>query len=197
MGWAFIDNHDQIRSMVRLAKLGLTDETERRQRMDLATVLLMTVRGIPIIYYGDEQYLAFYNDGQATPPEDVNSGDDDPWNRPGLKDFDESTPAFRIIKTLAALRKTSPAIWKGAYVTPYVDNDILMFERVYNGEIVLVAVNRGEEKTLSFNGRLGLKPGEYTGLLEDASDVNQGNYLSVTAKGWTLHMNKLSSLVIR
>ncbi len=78
----FLDNHDQIRTLVRLQKLGLNDETERQQRMDLGTVLLMTVRGIPIIYYGDEQYLAYYHDGQNTPPADVNSGDDDPWNRP-------------------------------------------------------------------------------------------------------------------
>ena len=53
-----IDNHDQIRTMVRLDKIGVTSENERERRMDLATTLLMTVRGIPIIYYGDEQYLA-------------------------------------------------------------------------------------------------------------------------------------------
>ncbi len=127
----FIDNHDQIRSLVRLQKLGLSDEAERRQRMDLVTVLLMTVRGIPIIYYGDEQYLAHYNDQQTTQPEFVNSGDDDPWNRPGMHQWNEETPAFKIIKTLASLRKRSPAIWQGQYLTAYVENDILMFERVY------------------------------------------------------------------
>jgi glycosidase len=42
----FLDNHDQIRTVVRLRKLGLIDETEREQRMDLGTVLLMTVRPI-------------------------------------------------------------------------------------------------------------------------------------------------------
>ena len=193
----FIDNHDQIRTLVRLQKLGLTDENERRQRMDLASVLLMTVRGIPIIYYGDEQYLAYYNDGQTTSPADVNSGNDDPWNRPGLNRWDEDTPAFKIIKTLASLRKRSPAIWQGQYLTAYVDNDILMFERVYRGEVVLVAVNRGEEKTVSLRGRLGLPAGSYTGVLGHASEANEGNYLTVTPGNWTLHLNKLSSLVVR
>lgn len=192
----FLDNHDQIRTMVRLQKLGLTDETERQQRMDLGTVLLMTVRGIPIIYYGDEQYLAHYNDGQNTPPQYVNSGDDDPWNRPGLKQWDQSTPAFKIIKALANLRKESPAIAQGSYVTAYADNDILMFERVHRGEGVLVAVNRGEEKTITLPGRLHIQPGYYTGLLDDASKANQGNYVSVTPGEWTLHLNKLSSLVV-
>ena len=192
----FLDNHDQIRTLVRLQKLGIDDVTQRRQRMDLGTVLLMTVRGIPIIYYGDEQYLAYYNDGQTTPPADVNSGDDDPWNRPGLSDWDQNTAAFRIIRTLASLRKASPALWQGRYLTTYTDKDILMFERVHKGEIVLVAINRGEDATISLPGRIGLKEGFYRGLLASATEVNQGNYLSVTPKGWTLHLNKLSSLVV-
>jgi cyclomaltodextrin glucanotransferase len=34
----FLDNHDQIRTLVRLRKLGLNDEAEQRQRMDVGTV---------------------------------------------------------------------------------------------------------------------------------------------------------------
>ncbi len=192
----FLDNHDQIRTMVRLQKLKVTDESEREERMDLGTVLLMTIRGIPIIYYGDEQYLAHYNDNQTTAPEYINSGDDDPWNRPGLNRWSEDTTAFKIVSTLAKLRKSSPAVWRGAYVTVYADNDVLMFERIDPGEVVLVAVNRGEDKTVMLPGRIGLPQGFYKGLLEGASPVNQGNYLSVTPGGWTLHLNKLSSLVL-
>ena len=164
--------------------------------MDLASVLLMTVRGIPIIYYGDEQYLAHYNDGQNSMPIYVNSGDDDPWNRPGLNQWSEETPAFRIIKALADLRKTSPAIWDGDYRTVYVDPDILVFERVHAGEVVLVAVNRGEGKAVTVPGRIGIAPGSYTGLLEAASDANRGNFLFVTPRSWTVHLNRLSSLVV-
>ena len=53
--------------------------------MDLATVLLLTVRGVPIILWGDEQYLARYADCDPchlenceVPPEDVNPEYDDP-----------------------------------------------------------------------------------------------------------------------
>jgi len=45
----FLDSHDEIRTMTWLYVLGVPTETEREQRMDLGTVLLMTVRGIPII----------------------------------------------------------------------------------------------------------------------------------------------------
>ncbi len=192
----FIDNHDQIRTMVRLNKLGVTDETEREQRMDLASVLLETVRGIPIIYYGDEQYLAHYNDGQPTEPEYINTGNDDPWNRPGLKHWSETTSAFKTIRALADLRKKSAAIWNGRYVTIYVDKDILMFERIEQGEIVLVAVNRGDDKTITLPGSIGLKRGFYAGILGQASPANQGNFLTVDPPSWTLHLNKLSSLVV-
>jgi cyclomaltodextrin glucanotransferase len=64
-------------------------------------------------------------------------------NRPGLNSWNEDTPAFKIIRILANVRKKSLAISQGAYVTAYVHNDILMFERVHCGEIVLVAVKKG------------------------------------------------------
>lgn len=113
----FIDNHDQMRTLVRLQKLGIASDTERQRRMDLATALLLTVRGIPIIFYGDEQYLARYADCDPrhpeyceVAPEDVNAHDDDPYNRVGMTQWSEETPAFKIIATLAHLRRESPAI---------------------------------------------------------------------------------------
>jgi glycosidase len=192
----FLDNHDQIRTMVRLRKLGLTDETEQERRMDLGMVLLMTVRGVPIIYYGDEQYLAYYDDGQNTPIEDVNSWGDDPWNRPGMKTWDEGTPAFKIIGALARLRSKSPAISQGKYLTLYADPDVLMFERVEGQDVAVIAVNRGSDKTFTWPGRIDLKPGYYKGLLQAAGPANKGNYLAVGSHGWRVHLNALSSLVL-
>jgi len=70
----FIDNHDQMRTVVRLHKLGLSEEDSDR-RLDLATVLLMTVRGIPIIMWGDEQYIAHFDDNaNPTPGTDQHLG---------------------------------------------------------------------------------------------------------------------------
>jgi cyclomaltodextrin glucanotransferase len=192
----FIDNHDQIRSFVRLQKLGVSDELERQQRMDLATVLLMTVRGIPIIYYGDEQYLAYYNDNQDTPPEYVNTGNDDPWNRPGMTSWDEDTGAFKTISVLANLRKHSAAVAKGSYRTIYAQGDVLVFERIFGSDRVLVAVNRGDETTIHIHAKAGLHAGCYSGLLSHAADANDGNFVSVSAQELTIHMNKLSSLVV-
>jgi cyclomaltodextrin glucanotransferase len=139
-------------------------------------------------------YLAHYNDDQVTDPQYVNTGDNDPWNRPGMNSWDEDTQAFKIIRRLSRLRQPSPAIWKGRYVTAYVDNDILMFERIENGERVLVAINRGAEKTVSLRSSLGIAPGYC--LLSNASEVNKDNYIAISPKGWTLHLNGLSSLIV-
>ncbi len=192
----FIDNHDQMRTMVRLQKLGIQPERERERRLDLATVLLMTVRGIPIIFYGDEQYLAHYQDHHDTPPEYVNSDDDDPYNRVGMKRWDEDTPAFRIIQRLARLRAHSPAVWKGEYKTVYANNDVLVFERRCDDESVLVAVNRGGRTKVDLSGKVDLPAGWYKGLLQGTGYANHGNSLAITRAHATLRMNRLSSLVV-
>jgi len=193
----FIDNHDQMRTMVRLQKLGISEETERERRLDLATVLLLTVRGIPIVFYGDEQYLAYYDDGHDTPPQYINSDNDDPYNRPGMMSWDEDTPCFKIISTLALARQNSRAISEGEYKTIYADQDVLVFERLYGSEVVLVAVNRGDGKTIAIQTGIDITPGYYTGLLTQTSEVNQGNFLTVTQEGQaTISLARLSALVV-
>lgn len=200
----FIDNHDQMRTLVRLHKLGIASDTEQQRRMDLATVLLLTVRGIPIILYGNEQYLARYEDCDPrhpeycqVAPEDVNGHDDDPYNRVGMTRWDEDTPAFKIIATLAHLRRESPAIAQGDYRTLYADQDVLVFERRYQHERVIIAANRGDANTLAIPTHPDLPPGHYTGLLTQTSKVNQGNYLTVSAEGQaTMHLGPLSALIV-
>lgn len=193
----FLDNHDEIRAMTRLYVLKVPTETERRQQMDLGTVLLMTVRGIPIIYYGDEQYLAVYDaPGVTYDPQYVNSGSDDPWNRPGMQSWEESTPAFRLIRALAALRKDSSAIWRGTYTGLYAKGDVLIYERIDDDDVVLVAVNRGPTTDVNLQGQLGFSPGIYRGVIADASSANTGNYLLVGPKGSTVHLGPLSSIVV-
>ena len=192
----FIDNHDQMRTLVRLQKLGF-DAQSRERRLDLATVLLMTSRGVPFIFYGDEQYLAYYEDGHNTPLPFMNSDNDDPWNRVGMMAWDEGTPAFRIISALATLRENSPAIQRGDYVPVYADADVLVFERRLNEEVVLVAVNRGQGARVAIPAAAAFPPGQYRGVLADTSDVNAGSELVVTQTGATLTLAPLGALVVR
>jgi glycosidase len=191
----FIDNHDQMRTMVRLEKLGVP-EPDRERRLDLATVLLLTVRGVPIIFYGDEQYLAYYNDGHNTPPQYINSDNDDPYNRAGMTSWDEQTPAFKIISALANERKHNRALSEGEYKSIYADDDLLVFERTCGEDIVFVAVNRGERRHIVLPGDLGLPPGFYKGLLEHSSPTSIGNFVEVAQGGAVLQLNRLGSIVV-
>ena len=191
----FVDNHDQIRTMVRLQKLGVSGEAERERRLDLALTLLLTVRGIPILLYGDEQYLAYYAD-QATPPaDDINTGNDDPYNRVGMQQWNMGTPAFKLTSALANLRRCDPAISRGAYRSVYADRDVLVFERIEGRHVVLVAVNRGSARWIVLRGRLGFAGGTYRGAIGDASPVNRANVLAVRGSEARLYIGALSSFV--
>jgi hypothetical protein len=54
---------------------------------------------------------------------------DDPFNRPGMKKWDEDTPAFKIIRILAELRRNSAAVQRGTYHTILANDDVLVYER--------------------------------------------------------------------
>lgn len=177
---------------MRLQKLGIRSEAERERRLDLALTLLLTVRGIPIVLYGDEQYLAYYADNATPPAEDINTSNDDPYNRVGMLQWNETTPAFRITSKLAALRSSHAAVSRGAYRSIYADGEVLVFERCEGAETVLVAVNRGPAKRIALPGTLGFAPGTYRGLLFDSSSSNRGNVLRVAAGGAQLDLGQLS-----
>jgi cyclomaltodextrin glucanotransferase len=122
------ENHD----MPRLQSLGAGNEM-----IDIATALIMTVRGVPCLYYGCEQYL--HNDNQ---------GGADPYNRPMMEKWDQSANAFRIIKALAPERRKNPAMQWGGLWPKIVEKDLYVFVRKYHGSRVLVILNKGPERTI-------------------------------------------------
>jgi cyclomaltodextrin glucanotransferase len=106
-------------------------------------------------------------------------------------------PCFKIISTLARTRQHSRAISEGESKTIYADQDVLVFERLYGSEVVLVAVNRGDGKTIAIQTGVEIPPGDYTGLLTQTSEANQGNSLTVTREGQeTIDLGRLSALVV-
>jgi hypothetical protein len=142
--------------------------------------------------------LAVYDAPVDYQPLYINSGSDDPWNRPGMKNWDETTPAFRIISALACLRKNDPAVWRGTYNTLYSDPDVLIYERVAGNDIVLVAVNRGPAKDIALRGGLGFVPGTYRGLIADASSANARNYVRIGKQASLAHLlGAISALALR
>ena len=195
----FIDNHDEIRTMTRLEAIGVPSETERRQRMDLATVLLMTVRGIPIIYYGDEQYLAVYDAPGVTYEAKYRLTRATTILGTGraCKVGTRRRRHFASSASLRQLRASDSAIWRGSYNKVYSDNDVLIYERQDGNNVVLVAVNRGGAKDISLhNNNLGFAPGTYRGVIADASPANTNNYVRVDRRSAVIHLEAISSIVL-
>ena len=124
----FIDNHDMPRF------LSITDG----YNLELATCLLMTLRGIPCIFYGTEQYLV-----------NNTNGGQDPYNRPMMESWDLSKKMVSIIQTLSALRRSNPAIAYGSHATKYLSNDIFGFTRKYRDSRCFTLINQGPEATIT------------------------------------------------
>lgn len=139
----FIDNHDMSRFMT------LADGNARD--VENAYVLLLTSRGVPTIYYGSEQYA---------------QGTADPYNRGDMTSFDENTTAYRVISALAPLRKTNPAAAYGTTKERWMNEDVLIYEREFNGSVLLTAVNRNQNQAYDIRGLLtNLPAGRYEDVL--------------------------------
>lgn len=121
----FLGNHDMGRfsTLVKADRPGI-GEDELLARVTLGHAMLMTLRGAPVIYYGDEQ--GFVGDGgDQAAREDMFPSKTASYNDNTLigtsattaaSNFDESHPLFREVATLSALRRAHPALTRGRQV---------------------------------------------------------------------------------
>jgi glycosidase len=145
----FIDNHDRQRFL---------SINNNKNRLHEALAFLLTSRGVPVIYYGTEQYL--HNDTKFG---------NDPFNRPQMTSFDTTTDAYKLIAKLAALRKNNPAIAYGTTLQRWINSDVYIFERAFAGSVVLVAINKSETAATPISGLFSSLPaGAYNDFLGSA-----------------------------
>ena len=148
----FLGNHDAGRfsTFIRRALPNISED-ELLDRVILGHVLLLTARGVPTIYYGDEQgFLGDGNDQDAR--EDMFASKVAIYNDNNLigsdattakANFDTNHPLYRTIRELAEARKATPALRRGGTVfrAGTEGPGLLAFSRILNGREVLVAVN--------------------------------------------------------
>ena len=150
----FVSNHDfgRFAYFVRQAFPKASDD-EVMKRVILAHAMMFTLRGIPVVYYGDEQGFAGLGGDQAARqdmfPSRVASYNDDPLvgTRATTADsnFNPGHPLFRAIAELARLRRSHPALEHGEQIV-----------RNYSDKAGLFAVSRidpqtGREILVAFN----------------------------------------------
>lgn len=142
----FLDSQDLTR---------LLSVNNNTNRLNEALAFQLTTRGIPVIYYGDEQYL--HND---------TNGGNDPYNRAQMTNFSTTTPAYKLIGALSALRQTNDALAYGSSGQRYITNDVYVYERRFFNNIVLVAINKNNTSSYTIsNMNTALPSGAYTDYL--------------------------------
>ncbi|WP_128893268.1 alpha-amylase family glycosyl hydrolase [Erythrobacter sp. HKB08] len=150
----FLGNHDMGRFST-LIKQRLPDisQDELLARVKLGHAMLLTLRGSPVVYYGDEQGFVGDGNDQAA-REDMFASVTDSYNDNALigteattasENFDTGHPLYRLIAELSAVRKAHPALSRGKQVV-----------RSYHLEPGLFSVSRfdpetGDEYLLAFN----------------------------------------------
>ena len=118
----FVSNHDDGRfaMFVQRMRPGISD-AEMLQRTRLAHAMLLTLRGVPVIYYGDEQGFVGHGDDQAS-RQDMFASQVASYNDQHLlgttattstDNYNSGHPLYRLISQLTKLRLANPALRHG------------------------------------------------------------------------------------
>ena len=153
----FIGNHDlgRVGREIDLGNPGASDD-ERVARARLVQALNFTTRGVPVIYYGDEQ--GFTGDGgdkdarqDMFPSQVASYNDDDLIGTTATTadaNFDLAHPLYLAISDLAQLRAAHPTLRSGAQLQRYSTGaaGIYAFSRLDREEQIeyIVAINTSE-----------------------------------------------------
>lgn len=146
-----------------------TEDPTPYARLRLAWTFLLTSEGLPLVYYGDELGLPGFND---------------PDNRQMMR-FSElsanEAATLAHVQALGTARREHPAFAIGTRTTWWEgEADTYAYARVYEGDQVLVVLNRGAERTFT-NGLAfaGLTADRWRDVLTGDTFVAEGDSLSV------------------
>lgn len=107
-------------------------EKSAYERLALAMAIVLTSKGVPLIYYGDEVGMA---------------GAGDPDNRRPMQ-FDGYNDGQKWLlnrmQSLGKLRGIHPAMRRGKRTTLFIGDNVWAYQLEYGADKVIVALNRGE-----------------------------------------------------
>jgi len=122
----FVGNHDNGRLAMEVRKSNPhASDDEQSRRVLLGYAMIMTLRGVPVIYYGDEQGFVGHG-GDQDAREDMFGSKVASYNDNRLLGttattaqprFDPHHPFYTALSDLAALRATTPALRRGDQIT--------------------------------------------------------------------------------
>lgn len=190
----FLGNHDMGRIGQFIAD-STSNEAEALARAQLANTLLLTLRGAPALYYGDEKGMTGAG-GDQLARQDFFPTLVEPWQserRIGgtpigtASAFDVKNPLEVQVSALNALRKSEPALGQGGQQIRYAREGLFAFSRFLNGQEIVVLAN-GQNDLVNANIPVSTSGSTWKTLLGKADFNSSGNNLAVTvpALGWAI-----------
>lgn len=176
----FMDNHDMSRFY------SMVNEDIHKYKCGMA--LLLTLRGIPQIYYGTEILMKNYSNPDGLVRSDFPGG----WAKDKSDKFTAAgrssaeNDAWNFIRTLANYRKNSPALQSGKMMQYVPENGIYTYFRYLpqGGKTVMIIVNSEDQakslETSRFEERMGQANSAINVLTNE--NLNSLKTISVPAK---------------
>lgn len=134
----FLDNHDMSRFYSMIG--------EDFNKFQQGIGILLTMRGVPQIYYGTEILMKNFSAPDGLVREDFPGG----WKSDTVNKFTASgrtaleNKAFDFIRTLAQFRRSSPALQEGKLMQYVPEDKVYVYFRYTDAESVMVIINRND-----------------------------------------------------
>jgi glycosidase len=143
----FVDNHDMSRI---LSVVG-----EDISKYKSAMAMLLTLRGVPQMYYGDEILMKNFSNPDGLVREDFPGG----WNGDKKNKFnadgrtDKENDAFNYVRKLANYRKNTTALQTGKMMQYIPENGIYVYFRYDDKKTVMIVYNSKEKEQTTATAR--------------------------------------------
>ncbi|MEO6981300.1 MAG: alpha-amylase family glycosyl hydrolase, partial [Mucilaginibacter sp.] len=136
----FLDNHDMSRA------LSMVGEDINKYKSAMA--MLMTLRGVPQMYYGDEILMKNYSNPDGLVREDFPGG----WDGDKKNKFtadgrnDKENDVFNYIRKLANYRKNNPVLHNGKMMQYLPEHGIYVYFRYDAKKTIMVLYNSNDKE---------------------------------------------------
>lgn len=180
----FLDNHDMNRFF------SMVGEDLAKYKMGLG--MLMTLRGIPQVYYGTEVLMKNFKDpNDAAVRKDFPGGwKADSINKFNLSDLNQKeAEAFAYFKKIANYRKNSAVLAKGSLKQFIPQNGVYVYFRKLNDQTIMCVANTNKTKSSFKLDRFKESLGDYNTMLEVMSEKGERipTELEIPAQGFMIY----------